>query len=62
MPNFKSKASYGKWLAYGHAHKKFENTPGNQPVSINGKKKKVNHSTGSTTKKSSTSSGRKCLK
>ena len=41
--NFKSVESYKKWLGYGHATKKFENTPGNQKVEIAGKPKKVKH-------------------
>jgi len=41
--NFKSKGNYQKWLAYGHMHMLFEETPGNQPVTIRGKKHKVNH-------------------
>lgn len=44
--NFKSKAAYGKWLAYGHMHGAFAKTLGNQKVSIKGKAKKVNHSKG----------------
>lgn len=43
MVNFSSKAKYKKWLAYGHIHHQFENTPGNQPVTIKGKKHKVKH-------------------
>lgn len=46
MANFKSKAAYKKWLAYGHISGVFENTPGNQPVKIKGKAKKVNHGKG----------------
>ncbi len=45
--NFKSKAAYQKWLAYGHMHGDFERTPGDQPVSIRGKKHKVKHSSNS---------------
>jgi hypothetical protein len=41
--NFKSKASYGKWLAYGHASGKFAKTPGHQKVKIQGRKRKVSH-------------------
>lgn len=41
--NFSSNANYKKWLAYGHATGVFERTPGNTPVSINGKHKKVQH-------------------
>ena len=41
--NFKSEEAYKKWLGYGHATKVFEKTPGNTPVKINGKAKKVNH-------------------
>lgn len=41
--NFKNKAAYKKWLAYGHMHGQFERTPGNQPVSIGGKSHKVEH-------------------
>lgn len=43
MPNFKSNADYQAWLAYGHANGLFAGTPGNQPVSIKGKSKKVKH-------------------
>jgi hypothetical protein len=46
MPNFKSNAAYRKWLAYGHASGEFAKTPGNQPVKIKGKKKKVKHKYG----------------
>lgn len=42
--NFKSKKDYEKWLAYGHIHKDFEKTPGNQKVTIKGKPHKVKHS------------------
>lgn len=41
--NFHSQADYKKWLAYGHMHKVFENTPGNTPVKIQGKPHKVVH-------------------
>jgi len=41
--NFKSKADYKRWLAYGHMHGQFEKTPGNQPVSIQGKSHPVEH-------------------
>ena len=41
--NFKSKKAYEKYLAYGHIHKIFENTPGNQKIKIRGKKHKVTH-------------------
>ncbi len=41
--NFKSADAYKKWLAYGHMHGEFERTPGNTPVKIKGKPKKVNH-------------------
>jgi|ETNvirnome_2_300_1030623.scaffolds.fasta_scaffold112008_2 hypothetical protein len=52
---FKSKASYKKWLAYGHTRTKtgkkakkpgqsvFATTPGSQKVSIAGEKHKVKH-------------------
>lgn len=42
--NFKSSANYGKWLAYGHMNGVFAKSPGNTPVQIKGKPKKVNHS------------------
>lgn len=45
--DFKSKAAYKKWLAYGHASGEFAKTPGHQSVSIKGKKKKVKHENGS---------------
>lgn len=41
--NFKNKKNYDKWLAYGHIHKDFENTPGNQKITIAGKVHKVKH-------------------
>jgi hypothetical protein len=41
--NFKNKSGYSKWLAYGHMHNVFEETPGNQQITIAGKKHKVNH-------------------
>lgn len=43
MRNFKSKAGYKRWLAYGHIHKVFARTPGNQMIKIKGKKHKVRH-------------------
>ena len=44
--NFKSPAAYKAWLAYGHASGQFAKTPGNQPVSIQGKSHKVQHAFG----------------
>ena len=41
--NFKSPAAYKKWLAYGHMHGDFAASPGNTPVKIKGKPKKVKH-------------------
>ncbi len=41
--HFKSKEAYRKWLAYGHIHKVFEETPGHVKVYIRGKKHKVKH-------------------
>lgn len=41
--NFKSGEAYKKWLAYGHIHGDFANTPGNQKVAIKGKSHKVKH-------------------
>ena len=41
--NFKSPEEYKKWLAYGHMHGTFEQTPGNTPVKIKGKAHKVKH-------------------
>lgn len=41
--HFKSKAGYKKYLAYGHIHKVFETTPGNQKIVIRGKPHKVKH-------------------
>lgn len=41
--NFKNKGAYQKYLAYGHMHQVFENTPGNTPVKIMGKVHKVIH-------------------
>lgn len=40
---FKSKATYKKWLAYGHIHKDFIKVPGHQAITIAGKKHKVKH-------------------
>ena len=40
--HFKSKASYQKWLAYGHMHGDFK-VPGVQKVYIKGKLHKVKH-------------------
>lgn len=42
--NFASKADYQKWLAFGHMHGAFAKSPGNTPVKIAGKAKKVDHS------------------
>ena len=39
--DFKNKAGYEKWLAYGHMHGVFH---GKQQVKIGGKKHKVDHS------------------
>ena len=41
--NFKSKKSYKKWLAYGHMHGHFEETPGHQKVKIRGRPHRVTH-------------------
>ncbi len=41
--NFKNPEAYKKWLAYGHMHGQFERTPGNTPVKVAGKPKKVKH-------------------
>lgn len=41
--NFASTAAYKKWLAYGHATGVFKRSPGNTPVRIKGKPKKVKH-------------------
>lgn len=41
--NFKDKGHYQKWLAYGHMHGDFARSPGNIPVKIKGKPKKVKH-------------------
>ena len=40
---FKTKAGYQKWLAYGHIHKVFEKTPGHQKIMIHGKTHPVIH-------------------
>lgn len=42
--NFSSTENYKKWLAYGHMHGDFAKSPGNTPVKIKGKPKKVKHS------------------
>lgn len=44
--NFKSTEAYRKWLAHGHIHGDFKKSPGNTPVKIKGKAKKVKHSNG----------------
>jgi hypothetical protein len=41
--NFKSKAAYKRWLAYGHMSGEFEETPGHQKITIKGKPHKVKH-------------------
>lgn len=41
--NFKSKEGYHKYLAFGHIHKVFENTPGVQKIKIQGKPIRVKH-------------------
>jgi hypothetical protein len=42
--NFKSNAAYDRWLAAGHMHGFFKRSPGNTPVKIKGKPRKVKHS------------------
>ena len=51
--NFKSKAAYNAWLAYGHASGEFAKTPGNQPVSIKGKSHGVQHKKGGKSRRGS---------
>lgn len=41
--NFRSKASYRRWLGYGHATGVFTATPGHQRVKIRGKPHRVSH-------------------
>jgi hypothetical protein len=41
--NFKNIGKYKKWLAYGHIHGSFKRSPGNTPVRIRGKARKVKH-------------------
>ena len=41
--NFSSREAYRKWLAWGHIHHVFENTPGHIDVFIRGKKHRVKH-------------------
>lgn len=41
--DFKSESDYKKWLGHGHATGVFEKTPGNTPVKVGGKTKKVSH-------------------
>ena len=41
--NFSSNNAYKKWLGYGHASGAFAKSPGNTPVKIHGKPKKVTH-------------------
>jgi len=50
--HFKSKESYRKWCAYGHATGVFEKTPGHVKVYIRGKPHKVKHSKPKRKKKS----------
>lgn len=47
--NFKSGGAYKKWLAYGHMHGDFAASPGNTPVKVKGKAKKVKHASMSAT-------------
>lgn len=42
--NFRNVAAYKKWLAYGHMHGAFKKSPGNTPVKIKGKARRVKHS------------------
>lgn len=45
--NFRSKAGYRRWLAYGHSKRQgniMGRTPGNTPVKIRGHAIKVHHS------------------
>jgi hypothetical protein len=42
--NFRSKEAYKKWLAYGHIRGLFKISPGNQRITIIGKRRKVLHS------------------
>ena len=42
--NFRSRAAYQRWLAYGHIHGDFARVPGYQRVSIRGKPHHVVHS------------------
>jgi len=41
--NFRSKAAYRKWLAWGHIHGVFARTPGHVKVYIKGRPHKVKH-------------------
>ena len=41
--NFSSTDKYKKWVAYAHIHGYAQKSPGNTPIKINGKTKKVNH-------------------
>jgi len=41
--HFKSHADYSKWLAYGHMHGLFEETPGNTTILIHNLKHHVRH-------------------
>lgn len=41
--DFGSKEKYRNWLAYGHMSGEFARVPGNQPISIRGKKHRVRH-------------------
>jgi hypothetical protein len=41
--NFKSKASYRRWLAYGHMHGAFAKAKGNQRITIRGRPHRVIH-------------------
>lgn len=44
--DFKTRAGYQKWLAYGHIHGDFERVKGNTIVSIGGKRVYPEHNKG----------------
>lgn len=41
--HFKNQEAYNKWLAFGHIHGQFKQTPGHQNIVISGKPHKVKH-------------------
>lgn len=42
--NFKNAKAYHDWLAYGHIHHVFDETHGEQEITIHGRHHRVKHS------------------